>query len=56
MIAILGSTEYNGSSSQPYGYFLEFGRSWNLQKWNGYGWLNAETKADFGGLTNLSFF
>ena len=33
--------------ANPTDIFLEFGRSWNLQKWNGYGWLNAETKADF---------
>ena len=33
--------------ANPTDIFLEFGRSWNLQKWNCYGWLNAETKADF---------
>lgn len=27
---------------------LEFGWSWNLQKWNGYDWLNAEIKTDYG--------
>lgn len=27
---------------------LEFGWDWHLQKWNGYGWLNAEIKTDYG--------
>ena len=37
------ANKYN-SESIP----LEFGWDWHLQKWNGYGWLNAEIKTDYG--------
>lgn len=34
---------------------LEFGWDWHLQKWNGYGWLNAEIKLITAGLTMLLY-